>query len=253
MKLKPGRLSYGEEATLVDHLGELRHRLVICLVALAIGFGVAYAFHAHLIHWLTLALPPDKQKQGLITLSVAEPFLTAIQVSFYAGFILAMPVILWQVWAFFSPAIQTGSRRTIASMVGVATVLGACGLVFAYVVALPASLKFLTNFDNDIFNQQIQAKPYLAYTSLVMLAVTVVFEVPMLILGLVWLRVLSYDKLKRNRRTGYVAMAALAVALPGVDPVTTTIEMIPLMVLFEGSIWAAKLLEYRRTRPDEAE
>ena len=74
---------------------------------------MAYAFHAHLIHWLTLALPPDKQKQGLITLSVAEPFLTAIQVSIYAGFILAMPVILWQVWAFFSPAIQTGSRRTI--------------------------------------------------------------------------------------------------------------------------------------------
>lgn len=241
MKLFPGRLEYGEEATLVEHLEELRGRLVICLIALAVGFGVAYAFHTHLIHWLELALPPDRR--DLITLTVAEPFLTAIQVSLYAGFVIAMPVIVWQIWAFFSPALQMGSRRSIIAMVSIATVLGATGLVFAYFVALPASLQFLTHYDDDIFKQQIRAKPYISYASLVLLAVTVVFEVPIVILGLVWMRVLSYAKLKRNRRLGYVIMAATAVALPGVDPITTTIEMIPLFILFEGSIWAAYLME----------
>ncbi len=243
MKLTPGRLRYGEEATLVEHLGELRGRLVICLVALAAGFSVSYAFHSRLIHWLELALPADRRKNGLITLGVAEPFLTSVQVSLYAGFLIALPVILWQIWAFFSPAVEIQSRRTIAGMVVFATVLGAAGLVFAYVVALPASLKFLTNYDDKVFNIQIQAKPYIAYSSLVLLAVTVVFEVPIVILGLVKIRVLSYAKLKRNRRLGYVIMTAVAVALPGVDPVTTTIEMIPLLILFEGSIWGAYLLE----------
>jgi sec-independent protein translocase protein TatC len=243
VRLSPGRLRYGEEATLVEHLEELRSRLVIALLALAVGFGISYGFHAHLIHWLELALPPDRRH--LLTLGVAEPFLTSVQVSLYVGFLIALPVILWQIWAFFSPALQDGSRRAIAGMVAFATFLGAGGLVFAYVVALPASLKFLTSYDDKLYNQQIQAKLYISYASLVLLAVTVVFEVPIVILGLVRIGVLSHAKLKRNRRLGYVIMTAVAVALPGVDPVTTMIEMVPLWILFEGSIWAALFMERR--------
>jgi sec-independent protein translocase protein TatC len=136
-------------------------------------------------------------------------------------------------------------------MVAFATLLGAGGLVFAYVVALPASLKFLTSYDDKLYNQQIQAKLYISYSSLVLLAVTVVFEVPIVILGLVRIRILSSAKLRRNRRIGYVTMAAIAVALPGVDPVTTTMEMIPLMLLFEGSIWLSILMERRVSKPPE--
>jgi sec-independent protein translocase protein TatC len=247
VKLSPGRLRYGEEATLVEHLGELRGRIVIILVAVTVGFGVAYGFHGHLIHWLELALP-ENRRNDIVTLSVTEPFLTSVQVSLYAGFLLAMPVILWQIWMFFSPAVDVGARRMVLGLVAFATVLGAGGLAFGYFVALPASLKFLTNYDANIYHIQIRARDYLSFASLVLLAVTVVFEVPIVILGLVTIRVLSYAKLKRNRRLGYVLMAAIAVALPGVDPVTTTIEMIPLMVLFEGSIWMALIMERRRRR-----
>jgi sec-independent protein translocase protein TatC len=246
MRLLPRRLRHGEEATLVEHLGELRARLVISLLALVAGFTVAYVFHERLIHWLEQALPPDKRH--LVAFSVTEPFITSVMVSLYAGFLLAIPIIFWQAWAFFAPAFDESAQRAVAGLVVFATVLGLGGLMFGYFVALPAAVHFLTNYDKDIFNLQPRARDYLSFSSLVLLATTVVFEVPIFILGLVRVGVLSYDRLKRNRRIGYVLMAALAVALPGVDPVTTTLEMLPLMLLFEGSIWLSYVME-RRWRP----
>lgn len=249
MKRLPRRLSHGEEATLVEHLGELRGRIVICLIAITVGFIAAYTIHAHLIHWLENALPRKHRK--LLTLSPAEPFLTSMWISLYAGFLLATPVVLYQAWAFFAPAFDAATQRVIVALTAFASFLAAGGLVFGYLVALPAAVGFLTNYDSNIYSVQIQAKPYLSFAAVVLFAVTIVFEVPIVILGLVRIRILSSAKLRRNRRIGYVTMAAIAVALPGVDPVTTTMEMIPLMLLFEGSIWLSVLLERRVSRPPE--
>jgi sec-independent protein translocase protein TatC len=249
MRLLPRRLRHGEEATLIEHLGELRARLVIGLLSLSVGFVVAYAVHAHLVRLLEDALP--RERRHLVTFGVAEPFITSVTVSLYAGFLLALPIIIWQIWAFFAPAFAEGTQRTIAGLVGFATALAVGGIMFGYFVALPAAVSFLTNYDTNLYNIQIRARDYIGFASVVLLAVTVVFEVPIVILGLVRIGVLTHARLKRNRRLGYVIMAAIAVALPGVDPVTTTIEMIPLMVLFEGSIWMSLLLE-RRWRPGEA-
>jgi sec-independent protein translocase protein TatC len=246
VRVLPRRLRHGEEATLVEHLGELRTRIVVSLLALAAGFTVAYVFHSHLIHWLEQALPEDKRH--LVAFSVTEPFITSVMVSLYAGFLMALPIIFWQAWAFFAPAFDDSTQRAVAGLVLFACVLGAAGLAFGYFVALPAAVHFLTEYDKSIYNLQPRARDYLSFASLVMLATTVVFEVPIFILGLVRVRVLSYERLKKNRRVGYVLMAALAVALPGVDPVTTTLEMIPLMLLFEGSIWLSLVME-RRWRP----
>jgi sec-independent protein translocase protein TatC len=246
----PRRLKHGEQATLVDHLGELRGRLVVCLVSIVAGFIVAYVFHSHLIHWLELTLPPERR--DLVTFGVTEPFLTSVQVSLYAGFIVAMPICIYQLWSFLAPAMEERTQHSIVGLTLFATALAVAGLVFAYVVALPAALQFLTTYDEPLFNIQIRARDFISFASLVLLAVTVVFEVPVVILGLVRIGVLNYAKLKRNRRIGYVLMAAIAVALPGVDPVTTTIEMIPLMVLFEGSIWLAYFSERKARRRDLA-
>lgn len=250
MKKLPRRLSHGEEATLVEHLGELRARIVISLAAIAVGFVVAYIFHENLIRWLEDALPPDHRK--LTTLSPAEPFLTSMWISLYAGFLLASPVVLYQVWAFFAPAFAVHTQRVVVGLAAFAAVLGALGLAFGYFIALPAAVHFLTNYDSNIYHIQIQAKPYLSFATVVLFAVTIVFEVPIVILGLVRIGVLSSAKLRRNRRIGYVVMAAIAVALPGVDPVTTTLEMVPLMLLFEGSIWLSVLMERRQAAPQEA-
>lgn len=246
MRALPRRLRPGEEATLVEHLGELRTRIVIGLLALTVGFAVAYAFRSNIIHWLNQPLPANKRKP--VTFSVAEPFLTSVMVSLYAGFLLALPVVLWQFWSFLAPAFQEHTQRLVAGLVTFATILGAGGLAFAYFVALPAAVHFLTNFDNNLYNIQIRARDYYSFASLVLLAVTVVFEVPIVILGLVRIGVLTTHRLRRNRRVGYVLMAALAVALPGVDPVTTTLEMIPLMILFEGSIWMSLFFDRRWKR-----
>jgi sec-independent protein translocase protein TatC len=250
MKKPLRRLGHGEQATLVEHLGELRGRLFVCLGAICVGLIVAYIFHSRLVHWLELPLPPEHRK--LVTFSVAEPFMTSFMVSLYAGLLVAMPICIYELWAFFAPALDDSAQRSIVGLTLFATVLGIGGLLFGYFVALPAALKFLTNYDSHLYTIQIRARDYISFATMVLIAVTVVFEVPVVILGLVRVRVLSYDKLKRNRRIGYVLMAALAVALPGVDPVTTTIEMIPLMILFEGSIWLAYLSERRARGRDLA-
>ena len=244
MKRLPRRLSHGEEATLVEHLGELRARIVVSLIAIALGFVVAYAFHEKLIQWLEDPLPADHRQ--LTTLSPAEPFLTSMWISLYAGFLLALPVVLYQVWSFFAPAFEQRTQKVVVGLTAFAVLLGAGGLFFGYFVALPAATHFLTNYDSNLYYIQIRAKDYLSFAAVVLFAVTIVFEVPIVILGLVRIGVLSSAKLRRNRRIGYVVMAAIAVALPGVDPVTTSMEMIPLMLLFEGSIWLSVLMERRR-------
>jgi sec-independent protein translocase protein TatC len=127
-------------------------------------------------------------------------------------------------------------------------VLFVAGLAFGYSVALPAALKFLTTYDDSLYTIQIRARDYVSFAVMVLVAVGVVFELPAFVVAFVRLGIVSSTTLRRNRRIGYVVVAALAVALPGVDPVTTTLELIPLLVLFEGSIWLSVLVE-RRTRP----
>jgi sec-independent protein translocase protein TatC len=239
----PRRLGHGEAAEFVEHLGELRGRLFGSLGALAVGFGVAYAFHAHLLHWLNAPLSPAHRKP--VTFGIAEPFTTSLKVSLYAGFALALPVILWQLWAFLAPAISRHLQRTISTMVIAATALFAVGIAFGYQVVLPAAIHFLTNYDSDKYTILIRASSYYSFALLVLFAVGLVFELPVFVLALVRLRVLSSQTLRRKRRLGYVLVASLAVALPGVDPVTTAFEMIPLLFLFEASIWLSVLFERR--------
>ena len=239
----PRRLAYGEEATLVEHLGELRTRIVICLLALAAAFAVTFVFHHQLLDWLNRPLPLERRQP--ITLGVAEPFVTSVMVSFYAAILLALPVILWQLWGFLTPAVEEHHQRRIFLFVATATALLVAGLLFGYFVGLPKALHFLTNYDDQLYNVQIRARDYLAFASAMMLAFAIVFELPIFVLALVSLGVLSSRTLRRQRRIGYFIVACVAVALPGVDPVTTTIETVPLIVLFEASIWASVLVERR--------
>src|SRR5256886_2287640 len=250
MKRLPRRLHHGEEATLVEHLDELRSRIFVSLGALALGFVVAFVFHRHLLHWLNG--PPPTKRGNPITLSVAEPFLTAVKVSLMAGFGLALPVILWQFWSFLAPAVEEHSERTVMVFVALATVLLVAGVSFGYWVALPKAIHFLTNFDQHEFNIQIRAKEYYSFVLTVLLAVGLVFELPIFILALVRLNVLSTDTLRRNRRLGYFIVAIIGVLLPGIDPVTTTFETVPLLVLYESSIWLAVIVERREPHAEPA-
>jgi sec-independent protein translocase protein TatC len=244
-KRLPRRLSHGEEASLVEHLGELRARLLIALLALGLAFGVAFAFHEHIIEALLRPLPEDKQ---LVTLGVTEPFFTAIKVSLYAAFSAALPVILYQLWSFLAPAIEEHAQRVVSVFVLFATALFAGGLAFGYFVVLPRALTFLTNFDEDLYNDQLRANYYFSFVSFALVGMALVFEMPIFILSLVRLRVLTAERLRHNRRLGIFLVVCVAVLLPTVDPVSLAFEVVPMLLLFEFSILLASFMEKRWER-----
>jgi sec-independent protein translocase protein TatC len=238
----PRRLSYGEEATLVEHLEELRSRLIVCLITLGAAFPIAYIFHEQLIDALVRLAPDDKE---IVTLGVAEPFTTALKVSFYASLAIAFPVIVWQAWSFFAPAVHEHSQRIVARFVLLATALFAGGMAFAYFVILPRALDFLTNYDDDLYTVQIRASYFLSFVALMIFATGLVFQLPIFVLALVRLGVLTSAQLRANRRVGIVVLLGLAILLPTVDPVSLALETVPLLILFELSIWLSVFFERR--------
>ena len=241
-KRLPRRLRHGEEATLVEHLGELRTRLLIGLLAILPAFVVAFAFRDRLIDWLIRPLPDDK---NLVTLGVTEPFTTAIKVSLAAAVAVTLPILLYQLWSFLAPAIEERMQRTVVYFSIFATMLFAGGVAFCYFVVLPRALTFLTNFGDEFFEIEIRASYYFSFVIVTLLATGIAFQMPIFILALVRLRVLTAAKLRRNRRIGILFMVVFAVLLPTVDPVSLALEVVPLLILFELSIWLATFMEKR--------
>jgi sec-independent protein translocase protein TatC len=239
MRLLPRRLSYGEEATLVEHLEELRGRIFACLIVIAVFFGVAFGFHDHILDWLNKPLPDRFDKQKPTTFGVAEPFLTSFKVSFMAAIMASIPVIFWQLWGFLAPAVEEHVQRRVVGFVAASAGLLFGGIAFGYYVVLPKAVHFLTNYDSDNFDIQLRAKDYYSFVVMVLMGVGIVFELPVFVLALVRIGILSTRTLRKQRRIGYFIVAVIAVLLPGIDPVTTLLEMVPLLVLYEGSIWLA--------------
>jgi sec-independent protein translocase protein TatC len=243
MSVLPRRLRHGEEATLVEHLGELRARLFIALSALAVGFIVAYAFHGRILDWLNRPLPDNLEKP--VTFSPIEPFATSIVVSLWAGLLLALPVVLWQLWSFLAPAFEEGRQRSMIVLVGFATALGLGGVLFGYYVILPPAIHFLTNYDSSHFEIQLRARDYYRFVGFVLLGVALAFEVPVFVLALVRLRILTAAQLRHTWRVGIFVMVVIGVLLPGVDPVSTILSVIPLVLLYVLAIGLATFLEPR--------
>ena len=241
----PRRLDHGEEATLVEHLDELRSRLIIALFAIIPLFLLTFVFHEQIMEWLTGPLPNDKK---LVTLGVTEPFTTSVKVSMIAALALALPIVLWQAWAFFAPAVQPHFERVVLVFVVLATVLFVTGVAFMYTIVLPRALDFLTSYDTELYNIQIRASYYYTFAAMTLLAGGLAFLMPIFVLGLVRLRVLTSDRLRKNRRIAYVLLLAFAILLPTVDPVSLAFETIPLLILFEMSIWLSVFMEKRWNR-----
>ncbi|MDE3023985.1 MAG: twin-arginine translocase subunit TatC [Acidobacteriota bacterium] len=250
MSRLPRRLGHGEEATLGEHLEELRQRIFVIIGSLAVASIAAFVFHSRILDVLNRPLPPGHRQ--LLATGVAEPFTVSITVSLYAGIVISSPVILWQVWAFFAPAFQASAERKMLVLVVFAAALAAAGLAFGYWILLPRAIHFLTNYDSRHFIHLIKASTYYSFVVTILLGIVVIFQLPLVVLGLVALGVLSSRSLRKNRRLGYLITAAIALALPGPDLVTTFLELLPMWVLFEGSIWLAVLVERRQPAAREA-
>ncbi len=225
---------------LVDHLGELRSRLIISVLA----FGVAFAFcgwQNELILEIVNKPLPDNIKEP-ITFGVTEQFTTTFTNAAYAAILISLPVILYQLYAFILPAFSPTERKVAKPLLLMVPALFVAGVVFCYFVVLPGAIQFLLDFNSDQFRTEVRARDYYSFTTLTMLAMGLGFQVPIAILAMVKLGVTTPQKLRKNRRYAYLGIVVLAAFLPTIDPVTLLLESIPLILLFEGSIVLAATL-----------
>jgi Tat protein translocase TatC len=238
-------VGHDDRLTLVEHLDELRSRVVISIAAFVVALGLCF-WQNHLL--LKVVNHPLGKRQP-ITLGVAEPFTTTLTVSAYFAILIAMPILLYELYAFVLPAFSPREKRVALPLMLMMPFLFVAGAVFGYFVVIPAALKFLLHFNSDQFNTQIRARDYYSFILLTMISAGVVFQMPVGVLALVRVGVTTPEKLRHHRRYAFLGCAVVAAALPGVDPVSMLIEMVPLVLLYELSILLARAFG----RPSEAD
>jgi sec-independent protein translocase protein TatC len=312
-------ISHDAGLSVIDHLGELRMRLVVSLATVTVAFGFAF-WQNHAVlrvlnrplehatagalahsrgpltqaartqHSLLSALdrqrvafellarsvsardsserralsaaaradaavlaatPAQTQGRQPVTLGIGEPFTQTVTVSAYFALLLALPVILWQLYAFVIPALSPSERRVATPLLTIAPLLFAVGIAFGYFVVLPGAVGFLQNFNASSFDALVQARSYYQFILLTLLATGIFFQIPVAVIGLNRMGIVTTRQLRKHRRYAIVAIAAIALLLPGTDPVTTLLELIPMIVLYELSIIVAGVLERRRGRAAE--
>ncbi len=231
-------VSHEDRLTLVEHLDELRNRIIVCAAVLAVALALCFWQSQLLLDIAQHPLPNDHDE--LLTLGVTEPFTTTLTVAAYGALILSLPILLYQLYAYVLPAFSDAERRVVLPILLLAPLLFAAGVAFAYFVVMPPATEFLLGFNDSEFNTQVRARDYYSFFSTTMLAGGLIFQLPLALIALTRLGIVSVEQLRSNRRYAYLAMAVLAAALPGVDPISMLIEMVPLLVLYELSILLAR-------------
>jgi sec-independent protein translocase protein TatC len=234
-RLKPAK--FDDRLTLVEHLDELRTRIVVSAIVLVIAIGLAFWQNGLL---LDIANKPLPDGYNPTTFSPTEPFFTTMKLAIYAGILLSLPVLLYQAYAFVLPAFSPQERRVVLPLLMMIPFLFIAGVVFAYYVVMPAALSFLLGFNADDFNTQVRASEYYGFFALTEISVGLLFQIPVGILAVTRLGIITPRQLSRNRRYAVLVIAVVAMLLPGTDPVTMLLCMLPLYLLFEVSILLAR-------------
>jgi sec-independent protein translocase protein TatC len=229
---------FDEHLTLVEHLDELRTRIIVSVAVLVVATGLCFWQNDLLLDIANRPLPGDRVP---ITFGVTEPFLTTVTLSIYGGLLLALPLILYQLYAYVLPGFNPSERRVVLPFLLMVPFLFIAGVVFAYFVVVPAATTFLLNFNADEFNIQVRAREYYSFFALTLVAVGVLFQIPVGVLAVTRLGIVTPEALARNRRYAVLVIAVVAMLLPGTDPVTMLISMLPLLLLFEFSLILARL------------
>ena len=233
-KIRP--VAHDDRLSLVDHLDELRSRLIFALIAFSVAFAFCFWQDEALIDIINHPLPDGTEP---LTLSPTEPLLTTMTVAAYGAILIAMPVILYQIYAFVLPAFSPNERKVALPLLLMVPVLFLGGVAFGYFVVMKPALSFLLNFNDTEFQTELRAKDYYSFVSLSLLSIGILFQIPVGVLGLTKLGITTPEKLRKNRRFAILGCAVLAALLPTIDPVTMLIEMVPLIVLYELSILLA--------------
>jgi sec-independent protein translocase protein TatC len=309
-------VGHEDRLSIVDHLDELRSRLMICGAVLIVAFGICFwqnhpllgllnsplpssqktaanhlggltndsvraardiaqsaqffrdlsrssdlslpdsaliAAAANRLQDAARALPQSTPKNVPITIGVGEPFTTTLTVCAYFALLFTLPVILYQAYAFVIPALSADERRVALPIMLAAPILFLIGVVFTYLVVLPAAVRFLQGYNSSEFNALVQAKPLYSFEILTMAGIGLAFQLPLGLLGLQKAGMINGTTLTRHWRYATVIIAVIAAAMPGADPVTTGLETLPLVILFLASIVMLKLADRRDAKNAMAE
>jgi sec-independent protein translocase protein TatC len=200
------------------------------------------------------ALPSTApQQEKPITIGVGEPFMTTLTVCAYFALLFSLPVLMYQAYAFVIPALNRNERRLAFPLVLSAPALFIVGVLFAFLVVLKPAVHFLQGYNSEQFNILVQAKTFYQFEILTMLGIGLAFQLPLVLLGLHRIGVINGSTLTTHWRYATVIIAVIAAAMPGADPVTTGLEMLPLVVLFLASIVMLKFADRRAAARANAE
>jgi sec-independent protein translocase protein TatC len=233
--------------TFIGHLEELRKRFIISLIAVGIGFGSCYYFSQEIFRLLMIplykALPPGT---AMIFTTPAEAFFTYMKVGLLAGLFAASPVVLYQVWLFVAPALYSREKRYAIPFIGAATLLFIGGAAFGYFITVPYIFKFFLGFATDFIVPAPKLKETLSFSCMLLLTFGLSFELPLFLFFLTRLGVVSAATLARNRGYVIVGIFIVAAVLTPPDVVSQFIMAGPLVILYEASIWIAKIFGRRQ-------
>ncbi|HSF32508.1 MAG TPA: twin-arginine translocase subunit TatC [Candidatus Tectomicrobia bacterium] len=228
-----------------DHLDELRHRLIVSLVGVGLGFAVSYGFSQQLLVLLQRPLP-----SRLIFIAPTEAFFVNLKVAFYAGLFLSVPLLLFQLWKFVAPGLYAHERRYSFPFLIVSTVLFLLGAAFAYAVILPIALRFLIAQGGELWQPNITLSNYLSFCMRLILAAGLVFEFPLLMYFLTKVGVITAESLIKNRKYAILAAFIVSAILTPPDVFSQVLLAVPLFLLFEVSIFVAKRVATGREAVD---
>ena len=232
------------------HLEELRKRLITCFAAVGIGFLISYGFKEKLFYILSRplisVLPPGDK---LVFTGLPEAFFTYLKVSFLFGLILATPVILYQFWMFVAPGLYKNERRLLLPIVFLSSFFFIGGALFGYFIVFPFGFKFFLGFATETIKPLPAMREYLSFSSKLLLAFGLVFELPLVITFLSRMGLVTVDYLKKNRKYAILLFFVMAAILTPPDVISQIMMAVPLMLLYEVSIIGARI--FRRKKPEK--
>lgn len=245
---------YRGEMPFLEHLEELRWRILWSLLAIVIGSIIGFILVLR-FGVLDLLINPFYEVMGeeerLIFLAPTEPFFLILRVGILGGLVLVSPILIYQIWAFLSPALERHEKRAIIPALYLGVVLFSVGVWMSYAIALPVTLEFLLFFGEGYFDQMLQAGPYLGFVTKLLLAFGILFELPVVIMILSALGLVTPAFLRAKRRHAIVVITVLASLLSPGDVVTVTaMMMVPLILLYEFSILLSVVITKRRRSHD---
>jgi sec-independent protein translocase protein TatC len=240
---------------LFQHLEELRTRLLICCLAIGLGFIVSYFFSSRIFEWLMKpwinAMPPG-QSAKLIYTAPHEAFFVYMKVSLISGTLLAIPVILWQIWRFVAPGLYSNEKKYMLPVIFCSCFCFVGGVVFGYFVVIPVAFKFFASFSSEYITPMLRTTEYLAFANKMLLCFGLAFQLPVFAFFLAKLGLLSSGFLKRKRKWAVVLIfIAAAVLTPSPDVVSQLLMAAPLLVLYEASVWIVHFFGAKPFKPSE--